>query len=201
MENTNKGNIYISTTSPPSVIRAYHEQFQRDFFMFLKCRAEEMVGGGRMVLTILGRRSDDPCSKECCYHWDLLAETLNDMVVEGLIKEEKMDLFNIPQYTPSLKEVSNEVNKEGSFVIDCLEVSEVNWDACTDQNLNLSEDDTQGVNMSKCMRAVAEPLLLSHFGESIMEEVFARYTNVIKNRMLIEDAKLVNVTVSMTRKG
>ncbi|MFS7983527.1 putative methyltransferase [Helianthus anomalus] len=85
MENTNKGSIYISTTSPPSVIREYHEQFQRDFFMFLKCRAEEMVGGGRMVLTILGRRSDDPCSKECCYHWDLLAETLNDMVVEVTI--------------------------------------------------------------------------------------------------------------------
>ncbi|MFS7983526.1 putative salicylate carboxymethyltransferase [Helianthus anomalus] len=112
-----------------------------------------------------------------------------------------MDLFNIPQYTPSHKEVSNEVNKEGSFVIDCLEVSEVNWDACTNQNLNLSKDDTQGVNMSKCMRAVAEPLLLSHFGESIIEEVFARYTNVIKNRMSKEDAKLVNVTVSMTRKG
>ena len=35
-----------------------------------------------MVLTILGRRSDDPSSKECCYIWELLAVALNDMVAE-----------------------------------------------------------------------------------------------------------------------
>ncbi|KAI7737301.1 hypothetical protein M8C21_031399, partial [Ambrosia artemisiifolia] len=201
MINTNKGNIYMSTTSPPSVIKAYREQFQVDFLTFLKYRAEEMVSGGRMVLTILGRQSDDPCSKECCYVWDLLAKSLNEMVVEGLIEEEKLDSFNIPQYTPSPKEVSNKVEKEGSFVIDRLEVSEVNWDACTNDNLILSEEDVQGYNMGKCMRAVAEPLVLSHFGESIVEEVFARYTNNIKITMSIEKTKLVNVTVSMTLKG
>ncbi|KAI3726515.1 hypothetical protein L1987_66313 [Smallanthus sonchifolius] len=201
MINTNKGNIYMSTTSPPSVIKAYYEQFQRDFTMFLKCRAEEMVSGGRMVLTILGRKSDDPCSKECCYVWDLLATSLNDMVAQGVIEEEKMDSFNIPQYTPSSKEVSNEVEKEGSFMIDCLEVSEVNWDASTDDNLNLSEKDEQGYNMGKCMRAVAEPLVLSHFGESIIEEVFERYMNNIKISMSKEKNKLINVTVSLTRKG
>lgn len=79
---TNKGNIYMSRTSPPSVIRAYREQFQRDFTLFLKCRGEEVVSGGRMVLTILGRRSNDPCSKECCFVWDLLATALNEMVME-----------------------------------------------------------------------------------------------------------------------
>ncbi|XP_076956935.1 S-adenosyl-L-methionine:benzoic acid/salicylic acid carboxyl methyltransferase 2-like [Bidens hawaiensis] len=200
MVNTNKGNIYMSTTSPPSVIKAYHEQFQNDFFTFLKCRAEEVVSGGCMVLTILGRQSDDPCSKECCYVWDLLATSLNDMVSEGLIEEEKLDSFNIPQYTPSPK-VSNEVEKEGSFVIDRLEVSEVNWDASTDHNLNLSGEHEQGYNMGKCMRAVAEPLVLSHFGESVIEEVFKRYTNNIKVSMSKEKTTLVNVTVSMTRKG
>ncbi|KAK1433302.1 hypothetical protein QVD17_10212 [Tagetes erecta] len=200
MINTNKGNIYMSRTSPPSVIKAYYEQFQRDFTMFLKCRAEEMVRGGRMVLTILGRQSDDPCSKECCYVWDLLAKSLNDMVAEGRIEEEKLDSFNIPQYTPNSKEVITEVEKEGSFAINCLEVSEVNWDACTKDNLNLSEKDDQGYNMGKCMRAVAEPLVLSHFGESIIEEVFERYTNNIKICMSKEKTKLVNVTVSMTRK-
>ncbi|KAI3669577.1 hypothetical protein L6452_40823 [Arctium lappa] len=201
MEKTNKGNIYMSTTSPSSVIRAYREQFQTDFLTFLKCRAEEMVNGGRMVLTILGRRNDDPCSKECTYVWDLLAIALNDMVYEGLIDEEKMDSFNIPVYTPCAKELSSEVEKEGSFEIDCLEVSEVNWDASTDNSLDSSKKDSQGINMGKCMRAVAEPLLLSHFGETMIEEVFARYTNIISNRMSKEKTSLINVTVSMTRKG
>ncbi|KAK9066875.1 hypothetical protein SSX86_014198 [Deinandra increscens subsp. villosa] len=201
MINTNKGNIYMSRTSPPSVIKAYHEQFQRDFMTFLKCRSEEMVRGGRMVLTLLGRQSDDPCSKECCYVWDLLALSLNDMVSKGLIEEEKVDSFNIPQYTPSSKEVSNEVEKEGSFMIDCLEVSQVNWDASTDHNPIFSKEDAQGYNMGKCMRAVAEPLVLSHFGESIIEGVFERYTNNIKMSMSKEKTKLINVTVSMTRNG
>ncbi|KAJ0815674.1 putative salicylate carboxymethyltransferase [Helianthus annuus] len=55
--------------------------------------------------------------------------------------------------------------------------------------------------MGKCMRAVAEPLVLSHFGDSIIEEVFKRYTDNIKISMSGEKTKLVNVTVSMTRKG
>jgi len=72
----------MATTSPINVLNAYHEQFQRDFSLFLKCRAEELVDGGRMVLTILGRKSDDKHSKECCYIWELLAVALNDMVLE-----------------------------------------------------------------------------------------------------------------------
>ncbi|KAM0001688.1 putative methyltransferase [Helianthus debilis subsp. tardiflorus] len=202
MIDINKGNIYMSTTSPPSVIKAYREQFQKDFSTFLKCRADEMVSEGRMVLTILGRQSDDPCSKECCYIWDLLATSLKDMVAEGFIEEEKLDSFNIPQYTPSPKEVRNEVEKEGSFMINRLEVSEVNWDASTGNNINLSEEeDVQGYNMGKCMRAVAEPLVLSHFGESTIDEVFKRYTENIKSSMSREKTKHINVTVSVTRKG
>ncbi|XP_071713750.1 S-adenosyl-L-methionine:benzoic acid/salicylic acid carboxyl methyltransferase 2-like [Rutidosis leptorrhynchoides] len=201
MVTTNKKNIYMSKTSPPSVIRAYNEQFQRDFFKFLEYRAEELVSGGRMVLTTLGRRSDDPCSKECCYVWDLLANALNDMVIEGLIEEEKMDSFNIPQYTPCAKEISNEVQKEGSFTIDRLNVSEVNWAAAsTNHHLNITKKDAEGYNMGKCMRAVAEPLIKSHFGESVIEEVFERYTKIIKHSMSEEHVKLVNVTVSLTRK-
>ncbi|XP_071731339.1 salicylate carboxymethyltransferase-like [Rutidosis leptorrhynchoides] len=194
---TNKENVYISATSPPSVIRAYHEQFQRDFSTFLKCRAQELVSGGRMVLTTQGRRSDDSLY---CYVWDLLAIALNDMVIEGLIKEEKMDSFNIPQYSPCAKEIRDEVEKEGSFTVDRLEVSEVNWGASTDDYFGLSENDAHRSNMGKCMRAVVEPLIKSHFGESIIEEVFTRYTNIIMNCMSKENAKLVSVTVSLIRK-
>ena len=50
--------------------------------MFLRCRSEELLEGGSMVLTFLGRRSDNPSSKECCYIWELLAVALNDMVAE-----------------------------------------------------------------------------------------------------------------------
>lgn len=81
----NKRNIYIGKTSPPNVVKAYYEQFEKDFSTFLRCRSEEVVGGGMMVLTILGRRSNEPYSKESCYEWDLLATVLNDMVFEVLL--------------------------------------------------------------------------------------------------------------------
>ncbi|KAL6007159.1 hypothetical protein ACLOJK_032655 [Asimina triloba] len=124
----NKGNIYMSKTSPDVVLEAYLQQFKRDFSTFLKSRAEEMVAGGRMVLTLLGRRSPDPSSKECCFIWELLAQALNDMVSEGLIEEEKMDSFNLPQYTPSPRELKELVRKEGSFTIHQLRVSQAKWD-------------------------------------------------------------------------
>lgn len=64
------------------MIKGYLKQFEKDFSTFLSCRAEELVTGGRMVLTILGRKSEDPCSKDGCYIWELLAMALNDMVSE-----------------------------------------------------------------------------------------------------------------------
>ncbi|GLT80048.1 hypothetical protein SLA2020_515110 [Shorea laevis] len=196
----NKGNIYMSSSSPPNVIKAYYEQFKQDFSLFLKCRSEELVTGGRMVLTILGRRSDDPTSKECCYIWELLAMALNDMVSEGLIEEEKLDSFNIPQYTPSPVEVKNEVMKEGSFAVDRLEVSEVNWNAYSNGELNqMDAFKDGGYNVAKCMRAVAEPLLVTHFGDAIIDEVFERYREIVADRMSKEKTEFVNVVVSLQK--
>ncbi|KAM7524132.1 hypothetical protein LguiA_014034 [Lonicera macranthoides] len=196
----NKGNIYMASTSPPSVLKAYYEQFQRDFSQFLEYRAQEMVSGGRMVLTFLGRKSEDPTSKECCYIWELMAMVLNEMVLEGLIEEEKLDAFNIPQYTPSPAEVKFEVQKEGSFSIDRIEVSKVNWNAYVDNEYDPSDVlKERGYNVAKCMRAVAEPLLVNQFGEGIIDEVFRRYKVIVANCMAQEETNFFNVTVSMTK--
>ncbi|KAL6345271.1 hypothetical protein AAG906_015754 [Vitis piasezkii] len=177
---SNKGNIYMASSSPPSVLKAYYEQFQSDFSMFLRCRSEELLGGGTM---------------------ELLAVALNDMVSEGLIDEEKMDSFNIPQYTPSPAEVKCEVEKEGSFTINRLEVSEVNWNAYHGEFCPSDAHKDGGYNVAKLMRAVAEPLLVSHFGDGIIEEVFSRYKKIVADRMTREKTEFVNVTVSMTKRG
>ncbi|KAK4840738.1 hypothetical protein QYF36_016974 [Acer negundo] len=201
----NKGNIYMASTSPATVLRAYYQQFQKDFSLFLKCRSEELVSCGRMVLTFLGRKSEDPSSKECCYIWELLAMALNDMVTEGVIEEGKMNSFNIPQYTPSPFEIKSQVLEEGSFAVDRLEVSQVNWNACSSNNgLNGADgliNKDGGYNVAKCMRAVAEPLLVSHFGEAIIDEVFVRYREIISDRMCKEKTEFVNVTVSLKKIG
>ncbi|KAM3345066.1 hypothetical protein P3S68_024775 [Capsicum galapagoense] len=63
----NKGNIYLTSTSPPNVFKGYYEQYERDFATFLKHRSKELVKGGHMVLTMLGRKNEDPFSKGCSY--------------------------------------------------------------------------------------------------------------------------------------
>lgn len=64
------------------MLKAYSQQFQNDFSQFIEARSEEMVDGGRMVLSLMGRDSMDPTSAYCCYQWELLAQALMTMVSE-----------------------------------------------------------------------------------------------------------------------
>nr|BAB39396.1 S-adenosyl-L-methionine:salicylic acid carboxyl methyltransferase [Atropa belladonna] len=189
----NKENIYIASTSPPSVIKAYYKQYEKDFSNFLKYRSEELMKGGKMVLTFLGRESEDPSSKECCYIWELLSMALNELVLEGLIEEEKVDSFNIPQYTPSPEEVKYIVEKEGSFIINRLEATRVHWNV-SNEGIN------GGYNVAKCMRAVAEPLLVSQFDQKLMNLVFQKYEEIISDCISKEKTEFINVIVSLTKK-
>ncbi|KAK4836372.1 hypothetical protein QYF36_022136 [Acer negundo] len=77
----NKGKIYISKTSPPAVCEAYLAQFQQDFSLFLKSRAQEMVPyGGRAILVLHGRLSADPTSEDSYTPWELFAEAISHLV-------------------------------------------------------------------------------------------------------------------------
>ncbi|XP_057446580.1 S-adenosyl-L-methionine:benzoic acid/salicylic acid carboxyl methyltransferase 3-like [Lotus japonicus] len=201
----NKGNICEARTSPLKVRKAYYKQFQKDFSLFLKSRAEELIEGGRMVLILMGRRGEEQYNKDGCYIWELLALALNDMVSQGIINEEQIDTFNVPMYTPSPSEVRLEVLKEGSFTINCVEVSEVHWNVAHDHddddwNNNNANFDSKSESLIKCMRAVAEPLLITHFGEVVIEEIFRRYQAILADRMSKEKTEFVNVNISMTKK-
>ena len=111
-------------------------------------------------------------------------------MVQGLIEEKKLDEFNIPQYTPSPREVKEIVESEGSFSIDRLEVTRVNW--------NVYEDDGD-YHFTKCMRAVAEPLLVNQFGKTLMDKIFERFREIIADKISGESTHFYNVIVSMTK--
>ncbi|XP_026396586.1 salicylate carboxymethyltransferase-like [Papaver somniferum] len=201
-DKSNKGNLYITKSSPPYIIEAYLKQFKKDFMAFLKCRSEELVKGGRTVLTLMGRRSLDPTSKECCSLWELLAMALNDMVLEGMVEEEKVDLFNFPIYYPSLEEVKSVIHSEGSFSVNQLETFQVNWDGS-----DSSEDGRSGTDKSRSsyliansIRAVSEPLLASHFGEEIINELFSRFGEIVANYAAKEKTEYTNLVISATKR-
>ncbi|KAL6565782.1 hypothetical protein OROHE_004837 [Orobanche hederae] len=173
----NRENIHMAMTSPPEVFKAYYMQYQKDFLTFLSSRGAEMVPGGSMVLTFVGRSFEDPSTKDDCEHCKLLANTLLDMISEGLIKEADLHSFNMSIYTPSKQEVEALTRDEGSFSVDMLECFRVPWDAhvkhdYNDQNINKYK---RGELVSKFIRAYTEPVLASHFGSSIIDDLYARY--------------------------
>ena len=77
-EALNKKSIFISKTSPPEVLKAYLDEFQQGFILFLKCRSQEIVDGGCMVLTLTGRIEHPKIV------FELLGRALYDMVSEVL---------------------------------------------------------------------------------------------------------------------
>ncbi|XP_043696836.1 probable methyltransferase TCM_000168 [Telopea speciosissima] len=180
-ETVNKGKIYISNTSPAAVQEAYLAQFQRDFSLFLKSRSEELVPTGRIVFTVLGRTAADPSSEESCILWELLAQSLRDLVSEGLVEEQKLNSFNAPYYAPSSEEIVSEILKDGCFSLDCLEVIALDWSGGISNgdyycNKPLS---TSHFHMAKAIRAVAESMLQNHFGQQVMDPLFQRFGELL----------------------
>ncbi|XP_021831515.1 jasmonate O-methyltransferase-like [Prunus avium] len=193
----NKGKIYISKTSPQCVLDAYSLQFHEDFSSFLKSRAEEVVGGGRMVLSLLGRPSSDPTTPESCDQWELLAHALMTLVSEGLIEEEKVDAFNIPYYAPCAEELKLEVQKEGSFVMDRVEAFEMDRDASGGESDDMV---ASGQRVAKSIRVVAESMLESHFGKDIMNHLFRKYAELLGDHLSKFRTKYTNLIISVIRK-
>ncbi|KAF4375521.1 hypothetical protein F8388_024180 [Cannabis sativa] len=179
----NKGNIHISKTSPPLVLKAYLDQFQKDFTNFLRCRSEEIVSGGIMILTIIGNIQSDYSA-----NWEILETVLNEMVKENIIEAKCVDNFNMPSYFPSAKEVKSVIEKEGSFSLQKLNTFETTADAgftsehddttlnfeAEESNNNNNNNYKRGKYVSDYIRAVTEPILVKQFGETIMDELFER---------------------------
>ncbi|KAK6245452.1 hypothetical protein SCA6_008542 [Theobroma cacao] len=200
----NKGKVYISKSSPQSVLNAYSLQFQNDFSMFIESRSQELVPGGRMVLSFMGRRSTDPTTEESCHHWELLAQAIMSLVREGLIEEAKVDSFNAPYYAPCAEEIKVEIQKVGSFVIDRLEGFEIDWDGGAVSDVQTAQGKLLiGQRVAKTIRAVVESMLESHFGigQDIMDDLFSRYAEIVGNHLSKTRTKYINLVISLIKKG
>ncbi|KAJ4754661.1 S-adenosyl-L-methionine-dependent methyltransferase superfamily protein [Rhynchospora pubera] len=166
----NRRSLWISNKSPPIVSRLYLEQFQRDFSLFLKHRCEELHSEGRMTLIIPGRVGANALTEESAPWISWYEDGLQDLVSVGIVKAADVNSFNVPFYYPSMAEVKSIIHTEGSFEIindhayeilytNCLDVIPADTDKIWEKIINIS-------------RAVLEPLLVSHFGDSIIQPLF-----------------------------
>ncbi|KAK8696178.1 hypothetical protein V6N13_001315 [Hibiscus sabdariffa] len=195
----NKGKLFISKSSPQIVMDAYSLQFRNDFSLFIRSRSQELVPGGRLVLSFLGRKSADATTQDSCYHWELLAQAIMSLAREGRIEEEKVDSFNAPYYAPCTEEIKEEIQKEGSFTIDGLEAFEIDWDGGVVTDIHTPQGkQLVGQRVAKTIRAVVESMLESHFGiePDVMDELFIRYENCFKTNIFRETHVFVRSTAS-----
>ncbi|XP_042432976.1 anthranilate O-methyltransferase 2-like [Zingiber officinale] len=200
----NKGNIYWTETSLVEVEKAYQEQFQKDFSIFLRSRHTELNVGGRMVLVFVGRRKKTPGNGDFVHLYGLLGEALNSMVLEGIVPEEKVDTFNLPTYGASFEEVKSMIQNEGLFDLDRAEIFESSWDPFDDSKddfYTISNYTRSGKNVANYIRAVVEPLIVHQFGVAILDDLFERYAHRVTKHLLKEKANHTILVFALKKKA
>ncbi|KAJ7967298.1 Carboxyl methyltransferase [Quillaja saponaria] len=125
----------------------------------------------------------------------------NNSLLQGFIDEGKLETFNVPYYGATIKEVKKVIEAEGSFTLQKFESFKLDWDACIKQT-DKSSLDKQGraAIISKVIRAVSEPILASHFGEQVMDDLFFRFKEKILDRMMkAMKLEYINLVISLTK--
>ncbi|XP_054782652.1 jasmonate O-methyltransferase-like [Prosopis cineraria] len=165
-----KGTIYVTSISHPW----YAEQFKEDFKLFLRSRSKELVPEGGMLLTFTGRYD----TSERITALGLIRTILNHMVAENLI-EEKLELFQVPNYHARADEVMKII--EGSFSVKRLESIKTGWDGSIldEEDTDSSKDDNdRAKSVVKLIESIFGPLLRAHFGKGIMDNFFLRLQKI-----------------------
>ncbi|XP_047937797.1 probable jasmonic acid carboxyl methyltransferase 2 [Salvia hispanica] len=153
----------------------------------------------------MGRTSPDASAEVGSHQWELLAHALMAMAQEGVVEEEKIDSLDAPYYAPSAEEMRNVIEEEGSFVVNQISALEIGWDGGLvldniNNNIDLDEIDEKALKVTKIIRAVVEPMMESHFGAQVIDDLFTRYHGLLQDYFSKTIAKHINLVVSLTRK-
>ncbi|XP_076954481.1 putative methyltransferase TCM_000336 [Bidens hawaiensis] len=187
----NKGSFYITESSSKHVSKAYFDQFQEDFTLFLQSRSKELVSGGRMVLILLGSRDRSHVDRGNSFLWELLSRSFATLANKGEVEQEKVDEYDAHFYAPSRNELEDEVKKEGSFKMEQFEMFEIECYSGPYMS--------HGTAMAKTIRAIKESMISQHFGEDILDKLFEDYGKLIDKEMGVEDIKPISFIVVLKK--
>ncbi|KAL3639364.1 hypothetical protein CASFOL_017271 [Castilleja foliolosa] len=162
----NKGRIHYAGAGP-EVVDAYARQHATDFSRFLQARAEELVAGGLLMLYIPARPNGVPHSDEPFVTMnDRMGTCLMDLAKKGVIDENKVDTFNLPEYFATPDEFEEIIKSNGRFVIERMEKL---------PTANASYNPVSAADVSRGVRAVMAGLVGGHFGHEILDDVFSLF--------------------------
>ncbi|KAJ8761216.1 hypothetical protein K2173_001272 [Erythroxylum novogranatense] len=168
----NKGSIIQCNEHSEEVAKAFLDQYASDVDTFLTARAQEIVGGGLMVIQSPGRPDGVLMSQTSTgIIFNLFGSCLADLSKMGVIAKEKVDSFNLPLYFATVKELEEIIKKNGYFSIEKLEV----WDHAMFRAMKL---DPQALCVQ--FRTISEGLVKMHFGDNMVEEIFNYYVKKLE---------------------
>uniref|UniRef100_A0A0E0HN98 Uncharacterized protein n=1 Tax=Oryza nivara TaxID=4536 RepID=A0A0E0HN98_ORYNI len=187
-EPLNEGNIYISKTTPISTVKLYQELFEKDFSNFLELRSNELISGGQMLLTFLGRKNEDVSDGDQC-------------TLHGLMEKKKLDNFNMPVYMPSTHEVKTIIMRSKLFIINQIQLSESNWDPYDDdlEGEVVLYPAQSGLNVARSLRPVFGRLFTTYFGESVQDVLFSRIASNVSKYLDKRKGKHNVIALSLAR--
>uniref|UniRef100_A0A0E0F4F7 Uncharacterized protein n=1 Tax=Oryza meridionalis TaxID=40149 RepID=A0A0E0F4F7_9ORYZ len=205
--NMNEGNIHIGEITLLSVAKLYQNQFEKDFSWFLQMRCKELVPGGRMVLTVLARKCKDMRDDNAL---EVLSKALHTFVAKGRVEKKKLDSFNVPMYLPSAEELKQLVQKSELLDITNIHLVSTSWNRIEDDDSESTEEEVtapvvDGVtaaqaaskSISMSLRAVLESLITSHFGETIVNDLFEEFACNISSHIESEVEKKILTIISI----
>lgn len=119
--------------------------------------------------------------------------------MQGKIKKDEIDSFNMPSYAPNEEEIKKIIQMEGSFTLERLEAFESDMAAIEKPNGKHFEDSAKLV--VKTIRAVTEVMLASHFGNSIVDHLFEIYTKHVTEYLSMGNKiKFFNISLCLKKK-
>lgn len=190
-KSVNKGSIYISESSPPEVSQAYFRQFQEDFHLFLRSRSKELVAGGRAVLILLGRSGSNHVDRGSSFLWKILTRSFRILISKGRVEEKKLDEYDVHFYAASEDEIRDEVSKEGSFLVDRLEMFEM--------EKKVEADMSYGKAVAMAVRAIQESMISHHFGKDILDSLFDIFGELVDEELGIRDISPISFVLALKK--
>lgn len=96
---------------------------------------------------------------------------LSSSVLQGIIRESDVDLFNLPVYAASPLEMTELVDANGCFDIELIEVT-------APRSKVQAPVDVQSLTLH--MRAGMEGIISKHFGAEIIDQLFDRFLKKVE---------------------